>query len=46
MAEKIVKKAVIATGGKQYLVYEGEQLEVELLDPAHYSFKLCSKTLD
>ncbi len=34
MAEKSVKKAVIATGGKQYLVYEGEQLEVELLDPA------------
>ena len=31
MAEKIVKKAVIATGGKQYLVYEGETLEVELL---------------
>ena len=34
MAEKSIKKAVIATGGKQYLVYEGEQLEVELLDPA------------
>ena len=34
MAEKTVKKAVIATGGKQYLVYEGERLEVELLDPA------------
>ena len=34
MAEKSAKKAVIATGGKQYLVYEGEQLEVELLDPA------------
>lgn len=31
MAEKVVKKAVIATGGKQYLVYEGETLEVELL---------------
>jgi large subunit ribosomal protein L21 len=27
------KKAVISTGGKQYLVYEGEELEVELLDP-------------
>lgn len=26
-----MKKAVIATGGKQYLVAEGEQLEVELL---------------
>ena len=31
MAEKAVKKAVIATGGKQYLVSEGETLEVELL---------------
>jgi large subunit ribosomal protein L21 len=27
-----MKKAVIATGGKQYLVAEGQQLEVELLD--------------
>lgn len=26
-----MKKAVIATGGKQYLVSEGETLEVELL---------------
>jgi large subunit ribosomal protein L21 len=26
-----VKKAVIATGGKQYLVSEGETIEVELL---------------
>ena len=26
-----MKKAVIATGGKQYLVAEGESLEVELL---------------
>ncbi|MBX6334787.1 50S ribosomal protein L21 [Candidatus Saccharibacteria bacterium] len=26
-----MKKAVIATGGKQYLVTEGETLEVELL---------------
>ncbi len=26
-----MKKAVIATGGKQYLVTEGEQIEVELL---------------
>jgi len=34
MAEKTVKKAVISTGGHQYLVYEGEELEVELLDPA------------
>ncbi len=24
-----MKKAVITTGGKQYLVYEGEELEVE-----------------
>lgn len=31
MAEKTLKKAVILTGGKQYLVYEGEELEVELL---------------
>lgn len=28
-----MKKAVIATGGKQYLVTEGETLEVELLHP-------------
>lgn len=28
-----MKKAVIATGGKQYLVHEGEQLEVELVLP-------------
>jgi large subunit ribosomal protein L21 len=28
-----MKKAVILTGGKQYLVSEGEELEVELLDP-------------
>jgi large subunit ribosomal protein L21 len=28
------KKAVILTGGKQYLVEEGQELEVELLDPA------------
>ena len=28
------KKAVIATGGKQYLVTEGETLEVELLHDA------------
>ncbi len=34
MAEKIIKKAVIATGGKQYLVSEGETLLVELLEPA------------
>lgn len=27
-----MKKAVIATGGKQYLVREGETFEVELLD--------------
>lgn len=28
-----MKKAIIATGGKQYIVGEGEQLEVELLSP-------------
>ena len=28
------KKAVITTGGKQYLVSEGQELEVELLEPA------------
>lgn len=28
-----MKKAVISTGGKQYLVAEGEELEVELLAP-------------
>ncbi|MBI4033671.1 50S ribosomal protein L21 [Candidatus Saccharibacteria bacterium] len=33
MAEKTVKKAVILTGGKQYLVAEGDELEVELLAP-------------
>lgn len=27
------KKAVISTGGHQYLVTEGETLEIELLDP-------------
>jgi large subunit ribosomal protein L21 len=27
-------KAVILTGGKQYLVNEGQELNVELLDPA------------
>jgi len=26
-----MKKAVIATGGKQYLVSEGDEIEVELL---------------
>jgi large subunit ribosomal protein L21 len=33
MAEKTMKKAVILTGGKQYLVHEGLELEVELLNP-------------
>jgi large subunit ribosomal protein L21 len=32
-APKSGKKAVILTGGHQYLVSEGEELEVELLDP-------------
>ncbi len=31
MAEKNSKKAVIASGGKQYLVTEDQELEVELL---------------
>ena len=30
----MAKRAVITTGGKQYLVSEGEELEVELLEPA------------
>jgi large subunit ribosomal protein L21 len=34
MAEKTAKKAVILTGGKQYLVEEGREYEIELLDPA------------
>lgn len=29
-----MKKAVIATGGKQYIVTEGDELEVELLTPS------------
>jgi len=28
-----MKKAVITTGGKQYLVAEGDEIEVELLEP-------------
>lgn len=32
-----MKKAIISTGGKQYLVSEGQTLEVELLDPAQKS---------
>jgi large subunit ribosomal protein L21 len=34
MADKIIKKAVINTGGKQYLVSEGDELEVEMLPAA------------
>lgn len=34
MTEKTAKKAVILTGGKQYLVEEGRDYEVELLEPA------------
>jgi len=34
MAEKTVKKAVILTGGKQYLVEQGQELDIELLDPS------------
>ena len=37
MAEKVLKKAVITTGGHQYLVSEGDELEVELLNPAQQS---------
>lgn len=33
-APKSAKKAVISTGGHQYLVAVGDELEVELLDPA------------
>jgi large subunit ribosomal protein L21 len=33
-AVKTGKKAVISTGGHQYLVAEGDELEVELLNPA------------
>ena len=32
-----MKKAVISTGGKQYLVAEGQELEVELLKQANLS---------
>lgn len=35
-----MKKAVIATGGKQYLVTEGETLEVELLDSGNKTVEL------
>lgn len=34
MAEKTLKKAVILTGGKQYLIEEGRDYEIELLAPA------------
>jgi large subunit ribosomal protein L21 len=34
MAENTTKKAVILTGGKQYLVESGQELNIELLDPA------------
>jgi large subunit ribosomal protein L21 len=37
MAEKTAKKAVIASGGHQFLVSEGQELEVELLDPNQQS---------
>jgi large subunit ribosomal protein L21 len=30
---KYLKKAVISTGGHQFLVSEGDEIEVELLDP-------------
>ena len=34
MTEKTTKRAVISTGGHQYLVAEGQELEIDLLDPA------------
>jgi large subunit ribosomal protein L21 len=37
MAEKTAKRAVILSGGHQYLVSEGDELEVELLEPAQQS---------
>lgn len=33
-ASKVNKRAVILSGGHQYLVAEGDELEVELIDPA------------
>jgi large subunit ribosomal protein L21 len=33
-APKSLKRAVILTGGHQYLVSEGQELEIDLLDPA------------
>ncbi|MGH7156502.1 MAG: 50S ribosomal protein L21 [Candidatus Saccharimonadales bacterium] len=36
-AAKAGKKAIIQTGGHQYLVSEGDELEVELLNPAQES---------
>jgi large subunit ribosomal protein L21 len=35
MAENTTKKAVILTGGKQYLVSQGQELNIELLDPTN-----------
>lgn len=34
MVEKTSKKAVIQSGGKQYLVSEGQSVEIELLEDA------------
>lgn len=35
-----MKKAVITTGGKQYIVHEGETLEIELLEEKkNHTFK-------
>lgn len=34
-----MKKAVIATGGKQYVVSEGDELDVELLNTADKSIE-------
>lgn len=40
----VTKKAVIATGGKQYLVSEGQTLEVELLNAEKEDAKTVSFT--
>ena len=35
-----MKKAVITTGSKQYIVSEGDELDIELLDPTKKSVDL------
>lgn len=39
VAKNASKKAVISTGGKQYLVSEGDELEVELLEDKSPAFE-------